>query len=223
MNCDLTTRALTLVGFRPEHWHYDYPECYAEFNDKLKEVAISQGKPNSILLGGIVGTGKTAMLAILCKSMFDDYRMRISRRNYNDVNNKVIMAEMIKSDTELVPDIFGSWVKYCTHGELSEIWSHEFDDNSDLPDEKMFKEAQVLFLDDLGTAPDTQSGRNMAKLEELIDWRWSNRMKTFIASNISLKDFWKPRNSQWHRIARRLSEPNWMFYQQLTHRFGGKR
>ena len=142
------------------------------------------------------------MLAILCKMVFENW---IDLCDDNSNPNLVY--------------VFAKRAKYCTHSELADIWSNEFNDSSDLPTEDYFKKAPILFLDDLGAAPINQSGRNMAKLEELIDWRWSNRMKTFIASNISLKDFWKPQNSQWHRIARRLSEPNWMFYQQLTHKF----
>ena len=34
-------RVLELVGFRREHWGYDYPDCYAEFNDKLNGIAIT--------------------------------------------------------------------------------------------------------------------------------------------------------------------------------------
>lgn len=187
-------RALELVGFRPEHWGYDYPDCYAEFNDKLKGIAIHGQKPNSILLAGVVGTGKTAMLACLCKSTYEA--------------NGVPSA-----------DLFASRVKYCTHGELTASWENEFNDRSDLPTEGYFKKAPILFLDDLFAAQVNQSGRNIAKLEELIDWRWSNGMKTFLATNISLKDLWKPANKQYHRIARRLSEPDWIYYQTLTHKF----
>ncbi len=210
-------RALELVGFRPEHWHYDYPECYAEFNDKLKEIAISQGKPNSILLGGIVGTGKTAMMAILCRSIFEAL-MKAAIAS----GREAIRIEPENYGTENVyPHYFAKRVKYCTHSELANIWSNEFNDASELPSEDYFKKAPVLFLDDLFSAPVNLSGRNTAKLEELIDWRWSNHLKTFIATNISLKDIWK--NKQYQRIARRLSEKDWIFYQKLTHKFGGKR
>ena len=192
----LTERMLKLVGFRPEHWHYDYPPEYFDINEQLKAVAISQGKPNSILLGGVVGTGKTAMLATLCKSIY-------------------------KANGVPSVDLFASRVKYCTHSELSDIWSNEFNDSSELPPEDYFKKAPVLFLDDLFSAPVNASGRNTAKLEELIDWRWSQHLKTFIATNISLKDLWK--NKQYQRIARRLSEKNWMYYVELKHKFGGKK
>jgi len=197
-------RALQLVGFRPEHWGYDYPDCYAEFNKRLKVIVTMTGYPNSILLGGVVGTGKTAMLAILCKSMYKEF------------------LKTLAFESPTAPDIFAYNMKYCTHSELANIWSNEFNDSSDLPTEDYFKKAPVLFLDDLFSAPVNASGRNIAKLEELIDWRWSNRMKTFLATNISLKDLWKPANKQYWRIARRLSEKNWIFYQQLTHKFGGK-
>ncbi len=198
-------RVLQLVGFREEHWGYDYPPEYAEFEDKLRYVADAPDEPNSILLAGAVGTGKTAMLAVLCKSIYDVwYKTRPIEPKY------------------VITDFFAKEVKYCTHSELADVWSNEFNDRSDLPTEDYFKKAPVLFLDDLGAAPINQSGRNMAKLEELIDWRWSNHLKTFLASNISLKDLWKSQNSQWHRVARRLSEPNWMYYQVLTHKFGAK-
>lgn len=190
-----TDRALALVGFRPEHWGYDYPPEYAEFNVRLGLIVTHGLKPNSILLGGVVGTGKTAMLATLCKSLYE--------------------ANGVPS-----VDLFASRVKYCTHSELADLWSNEFNDRSDLPSEDYFKKAPVLFLDDLFSAPTSLSGRSTAKLEELIDWRWSNHLKTFLATNISLKDLWKPANKQYYRIARRLSEKKWMYYQTLTHKFG---
>jgi len=211
-------RALELVGFRPEHWGYDYPDCYAEFNNKLKEIAITpvKNQPNSILLAGAVGTGKTAMMAILCKTLFkqicDD----------SDITGGILI--------HLWAERFGSDTKYCTHGELTKTWEHEFDDNSELPTEDYFKKVPILFLDDLFSAQVNQSGRNIAKLEELIDWRWSNRMKTFLATNISLEDLWGKKSSKgryydktYHRIARRLSEEKWIYYQQLTHKFGGRK
>lgn len=207
-------RALELVGFRKEHWDYDYPECYAGFNVRLGLIATHGLKPNSILLGGVVGTGKTAMLAILCKSLYERSleKTRISPHNM-----------IIRGIDEVYPYSFGRQVKYCTHSELADIWSNEFNDSSDLPPEDYFKKAPVLFLDDLFSAPVNVSGRNTAKLEELIDWRWSNHLKTFMATNISLKDLWKPQNKQYHRIARRLSEGKWIYYQELTHKFGGKK
>lgn len=197
-------RALELVGFRPEHWDYDYPDCYVEFNEKLRRIAIGWDKPGSILLAGSVGTGKTAMMAVLCKSIFTGSMVCISKE-------------------WVLPSLFASKVKYCTHGELTASWENEFNQNSDLPTENYFKKAPILFLDDLFAGQVNQSGRNIAKLEELIDWRWSNRLKTFIATNISLKDLWKPANKQYHRIARRLSEKDWIYYQKLDHKFGGKK
>lgn len=197
-------RALELCGFRKEHRHYDYPDCYAEFNDKLKSVAIHSFKPNSILLGGVVGTGKTAMLACLCESIYWKWA-----------------ADMMPLSL-VMPDLFAKKAKYCTHSELADIWSNEFNDRSDLPPEDYFKKAPVLFLDDLFGAPINASGRNTAKLEELIDYRWSTHLKTFIATNVSLKDLWRPANKQYHRIARRLSESDWMYYQTLTHKFGAQ-
>jgi len=201
-------RCLELVGFRPEHWGYDYPDCYADIEQEIIVKAISpvDSKPNSILLGGVVGTGKTAMMAILCKCLFK------AICNDSDITVGSLMSHIWAEQ-------FGRDVKYCTHSELANVWSNEFNDSSDLPSEDYFKKAPVLFLDDLFSAPVNASGRNTAKLEELIDWRWSNHLKTFLATNISLKDLWKPANKQYHRIARRLSEPNWIFYQKLTHKF----
>ena len=197
-----TDRVLALVGFRKEHWGYDYPDCYVEFEDKLRYIADAPDEPNSILLAGVVGTGKTAMLAVLCKSIYEHWHE----------TGPVEPQDMIV-------DYFAKDVKYCTHSELANIWSNEFNDSSDLPHEDYFKKAPALFLDDLFSAPVNVSGRNTAKLEELIDWRWSNHLKTFIATNISLKDLWKPANKQYHRIARRLSEKKWIYYQKLDHKF----
>ena len=188
-------RALELVGFRKEHWDYDYPDCYAEFNEKLEAIAKAKTGVNSVLLAGSVGTGKTALLNIMCRSIFGS---GVGRN---------------------LPDFFAKYAKYCTHGELTASWENEFNQNSDLPTEDYFKKAPILFLDDLFSAQVNQSGRNIAKLEEFIDWRWSNRLKTFIATNISLKDLWKPANKQYHRIARRLAEPKWMYYVELKHKF----
>jgi len=199
-------RALELVGFRPEHWGYDYPDCYAEFKKPLLSAAVhTDSERNSALLDGAVGTGKTVMLAILCESMYWRW------------------VEKTFPISLVMPNLFAKKVKYCTHGELTASWENEFNENSDLPTENYFKMAPVLFLDDLFAGQVNQSGRNIAKLEELIDWRWSNHLKTFLATNISLKDLWKPANKQYHRIARRLSEEKWMYYRTLTHKFGGKK
>lgn len=197
-------RVLELVGFRKEHWGYDYPPEYAEYRKTFTELTTATGKPNSILLAGVVRTGKTAMLAKICDILFTGYCL-------GQWLNKT------KSSVAAMADYFAKDVKYCTHSELADIWSNEFNDSSELPTEDYFKKAQVLFLDDLFSAPVNVSGRNTAKLEELIDWRWSNHLKTFIATNISLKDLWK--NKQYARIARRLSEKDWIHYQILTHKF----
>ncbi len=189
-------RALELVGFRREHWNYDCAPEYAKINDKLKEEALH----GSILLAGPVGTGKTAMLAVLCRSLYSKFS-----ENFN-----------------CFPDQFAKGAKYCTHGELTASWENEFNDRSDLPTEDYFKKAPILFLDDLFAGQVNASGRNISKLEDFIDWRWSNKLKTFIATNISLPDLWRPANKQYHRIARRLSEKDWMYYQELKHKFGGK-
>ena len=193
-------RVLELVGFRKEHWDYDYPDCYVEFKKPLLSAAIhTDSQTNSVLLAGVVGTGKTAMLAVICKAFYAEYKWAFGK--------------------DLGADFFARGIKYCTHSELANIWSNEFNDSSDLPHEDYFKKAPALFLDDLFSAPVNVSGRNTAKLEELIDWRWSNHLKTFIATNISLKDLWKPANKQYHRIARRLSEKKWIYYQKLDHKF----
>lgn len=197
-------RALDLVGFRPEHWGYDYPDCYADIAEGLAHIVTGSAleKPSSILLAGAVGTGKTTMLANFCKD--------------------------ILALTNQPPDYLAARCKYCTHGELTASWENEFNENSHLPTADYFKMAPILFLDDLFAGQVNQSGRNIAKLEELIDWRWSNHLKTFLATNISLKDLWKPAKEggagkQYHRIARRLSEEKWIYYQTLTHKFGGKK
>ena len=203
-------RHLELVGFRPEHWGYDWPDCYAEFENKLLSVAttteVKDGYlcnavtiPNSLLLAGNVGTGKTVMLAILCKALYATF------------------SSVLGIDAGA--DLFAKPIKYCTHGELTKTWEHEFDDNSNLPTEDYFKTVPILFLDDLFSGQVNPSGRNIAKLEEFIDWRWSKHLRTIIATNISLKDLWKPANKQYHRIARRLSEKKWIYYQPLTHKF----
>jgi hypothetical protein len=60
----------------------------------------------------------------------------------------------------------------------------------------------------------------MARLEALIDWRWSQHLKTFIGTNVKLKELHQ--KPEWKRIGRRLAEPGWMVYRELATKYANK-
>lgn len=196
-----TIRALHLVGFGSAHFNAVWPDGCLDLLQPVKNQ--SDGQPNSILLSGVLGAGKTSLLACFAQELF-----------------KGFIAAANGCPAYMLPDLFASRVRYCTHTELSKSWEHEFDDNWTGIDAEEYGKAPVLFLDDLGTAPDNQSGRNIARMEALIDRRWSNKMKTFVASNISLADLQSKKNNQWNRIGRRLGEPDWCVYRELKEKYG---
>lgn len=208
-------RALQLVGFRPEHCRYGYAKEYEPLENRLLGVAtaVQDKKPSSALLAGSLGAGKSVMLALLCEAIYKTALMDVLKSPDN---------KGLGGLGDVFPYYFAKKVRYCTHTELATIWEHEFDSNLDLPDEKMFKEAKILFLDDMGGAPENMSGRNIAKFEEFIDWRWSNGLKTFIATNLSPDEIVRPKFAQWHRIARRVLDRDWMLQVILTHEFKKK-
>lgn len=210
-----TLRVLQLVGFRPEHCKYSYAQEYTPLEKAIMRAATADARiqPSSVLLAGSLGAGKSVLLAIMCRAIY-----QVALRDViSSPDNKVI-----RGIEDVFPYYFAKNVRYCTHTELATIWEHEFDSNLDLPEEKMFKEAKILFLDDMGGAPQNVSGRNMAKFEEFIDWRWSNGLKTFIATNLNPTDLIKPKFGQWNRIARRILDRDWMLQVILTHEFKKK-
>ena len=164
-------------------------------------------------MAGGLGAGKSVMLAVLCREIYQTSLVDAITES---------QSKILRGIEDVYPYYFAKQVKYCTHTELATIWEHEFDSNLDLPDEKMFKEAKILFLDDMGGAPENMSGRNIAKFEEFIDWRWSNGLKTFIATNLSPDEIVRPKFAQWHRIARRVLDRDWMLQVILTHEFKKK-
>ncbi len=212
---ELAIKALELVGFKREHWHREYPKVYKNLNERIEEVARARypAMPNSILMAGVVDSGKTSMMACICKSIFDEWESSQKMPGY------------------MKPDLFAGLVGYCSHEDLVNSWENEFNPDSLYRDANLYRNCQILFLDDLGAAPENVSGRNISKLEEFIDWRWSNRKKTIVSTNLSpdeyyIKDFarmkagHRPLYAQWHRIFRRLLSNRWMMTVILTHNFG---
>lgn len=192
--------ALHRVGFGSRHFDSVWPDSQLDLLNPVKAVEGC----NSVMLSGVLGGGKTSLLSCFCQELFKSFAV-----SANGV------------EPHVKPILFASRAIYVTHTELSKVWEREFSDDP-VGSEDEFYKAPILFLDDLGTAPDTASGRNIARLEGLIDWRWRNKMKTFIASNISLKDLERPLNAQWHRMARRLADNEWMVYRELKKKYGGK-
>jgi DNA replication protein DnaC len=193
-----TVRALYLTGFAKEHWSSQWPDNQLDLLPAIKNRADGA---NSVLLSGVLGAGKTSLLSCFAQALFQEL--------VNGADG--CLAYML-------PDLFAQRCRYVTHTDLSKIWEREFQDDPTGSEDEFYK-AGVLFLDDIGTAPDTQSGRNMARLEALIDYRWSNHLKTFIGSNINLADLQSRKNSQWNRIGRRLGESNWIIYREMKKKF----
>lgn len=193
--------ALSRVGFGSAHLSAVWPDDYLTLLPPVKN--LEEKGANSVFLSGLVGKGKTSLLACFCRVLFQGF------------------ADKVPIEAHLATLLFARRAVYLTHTELSKYWEREFQDDSGGNGDE-FWGVPILFLDDMGTAPDTNSHRNMAKLENLIDYRWRNHKKTFIASNLSLAEFKKPARAEWFRIARRLSEKDWMTYIELKTRFGGK-
>jgi len=199
----LARQAIAGIGFRSEHLDKSYPKQFdnykgQNFNAIMRQIAQAAPvqRPNSILLVGVVGAGKSSLLAAFAKTYFEAFGFKRP-----------------STKPKFLPACFQDQAAYCTHTELSKLWEHEFDDDQSFVNPEYFTHVPALFLDDIGTAPVNQSGRNIAKLEELLDYRWGSHLKTFAASNVTLADLLKPPlRNDWIRIVRRLSEKEWMFY-----------
>lgn len=205
-----TIRALSLVGFGSAHFNARFPD---EHLGLLRPVKATDGA-NSVLLSGTLGAGKTSLLSCFAQELFKGFATAANGM-FADPEKQGIPGYML-------PDLFSRRALYVTHTELSKVWEREFQDDPAGSEDDFYKTG-ILFLDDLGTAPDTGSGRNMARLEALIDYRWSHHLKTFIASNMYLEELKLKKNSQWFRIARRLSETDWMIYRKLETKYGGRK
>lgn len=66
--------------------------------------------------------------------------------------------------------------------------------------------SSVLFIDDLGTEYDSKF--TLAKFTDLIEYRYTNYLPTFITTNASIDDMrgWEG----YERLADRIGDKNWM-------------
>lgn len=183
------------LGFGSEHidlW----------FDDKLPDIeksintAIKQNKaPQSILLSGTVGSGKTAFMSVAIKERFLYWANKCDGKSY------------------ILPALFSINCIMVTHQELVDIINAEFNDNIEENHSKQdLKDIGILVIDDLCNASETD--KNITRLADIIDYRWKNGKTTWITTNLSGKDLSK--RTGYERMYDRLTDPSWMIYLEIN-------
>jgi len=181
------------VGFA-EHIEYWFDGHVKGSEKALVPILDNDGKlygHGSVLLAGPVGSGKTGYLSVMLKEVF----IRTSKR--------------FGGPAYQVPGIFLAGCLLLTHDELvTEM--HQYDQFS--WDE--LKKVKILLLDDWLSKTDDSKNFSFDKFYALIDYRYRNRLTTWISTNVSWKDIKKIPGIA--RIYSRLQDKSWMTYVEVT-------
>src|SRR5499427_8055863 len=102
-------------------------------------------KPVKIGVGGPVGSGKTALLDCLCKSMRDKYQLGVVT---NDIFTKEDMEFLVRSQALPPERILGVETGGCPHTAIREDASINFDAITEM--QQRFPELDILFLESGG-------------------------------------------------------------------------
>jgi len=102
-------------------------------------------KPIRIGVGGPVGSGKTALLDCLCKSMRDNYQLAVVT---NDIFTREDMEFLVRSEALPANRIIGVETGGCPHTAIREDASINFDAIAEM--QQRFDNLDILFLESGG-------------------------------------------------------------------------
>src|ERR1041384_8086911 len=102
-------------------------------------------KPVRIGIGGPVGSGKTALVDALCKSMRDMYRLGVIT---NDIFTREDMEFLVRSEALTADRIIGVQTGGCPHTAIREDASMNFDALDDLA--RRHPDLDIVFLESGG-------------------------------------------------------------------------
>src|SRR6478672_8444216 len=102
-------------------------------------------KPVKIGVGGPVGSGKTALLDCLCKSMRDTYQLAVVT---NDIFTREDMEFLVRSQALSRERIIGVETGGCPHTAIREDASINFDAIAEM--QQRFPQLDILFLESGG-------------------------------------------------------------------------
>ncbi len=106
---------------------------------------VTKTRPVRIGIGGPVGSGKTALVDALCKSMRGDYKLGVIT---NDIFTREDMEFLVRSEA-LAPDrIIGVQTGGCPHTAIREDASMNFDALDELT--ARFPDLDIVFLESGG-------------------------------------------------------------------------
>lgn len=183
------------LGFGDEHIPLWLDGKYPSIERIILEISTQAGKPSSLLLSGTVGTGKTAYLSILVKQRF------------------IAWSGFSRGKAYILPSAYATSCILLNHQEVIDIFNQQFEETIehfefDIDD---IKNIPILMIDDMCNAKETEY--NIGKLWDLIDYRWSRKLTTWITTNISGEEL-KVRPG-YERIFSRLSDKSWIRYAQI--------
>ena len=102
-------------------------------------------KPIRVGVGGPVGSGKTALLDCLCKSMRDNYQLAVVT---NDIFTREDMEFLVRSEALPANRIIGVETGGCPHTAIREDASINFDAIAEM--QQRFDNLDILFLESGG-------------------------------------------------------------------------
>jgi len=102
-------------------------------------------KPVKIGVGGPVGSGKTALLDCLCKTMRNRYQLAVVT---NDIFTKEDMEFLVRSEALPIDRIIGVETGGCPHTAIREDASINFDAIAEM--QERFPDLDILFLESGG-------------------------------------------------------------------------
>lgn len=173
---------------------------FPEIESVLREISghdlslFDYNKPNSVILAGPVGTGKSAFLSAMAKEAFITW-----------ANSKCR-----KEDPDGIVVSFMRGARYITYRNLATMIREEID-NPGYETSEFYERVTLLIIDDLldGVVKDY----DMIKLGAIIDSRYINHRPTWISTNSSAEDMAK--FTGFERSYSRLADTSWCLYTQV--------
>jgi len=167
-----------------------------QIDDQIKPIvkksidSLFTNHPLGLILIGAVGCGKTSVLSVIIKEYI--------KRHFS--NKKIPDGHP--------PNIYAN-IKMVTHAELISKLRSENSENVGVPPiaGQDWKKS-IILIDDLGRGYDDKSGWNQTLLDEFFDYRWKNKLPTFISTNYTKEELrsWLG----WERTVDRIADPDWL-------------
>jgi predicted ATPase len=193
----ITLDVVKLLGFPENIIEFDWPPWYPTVTENLTI-------PNSCLLAGRVGTGKTTILCNMAKIMFTHFADGVA-----DIQTDHICRHFIKR------------VYFIHYREFTELIRQIFDDDNSGAALILhhIENVPILIIDDLleGVVKDW----DLTKLHALIDHRYCHNLRTWISTNFEAEAVkaGEPDLKSWpgfERTYSRLADPEWCQYYEIV-------